>query len=693
MEYPAGAVVAGYTIVRTLGRGGMGTVYLARHPRLPRNVALKMLSPELSRDPEFRGRFEQEAELVAALEHRAIVDVYDRGDHDGQLWIAMQFVPGGDCHEALFRDGPMPAARALHIISEVARGLDYAHSRRLLHRDVKPANILLAPGVGPDEPERVMITDFGIAKAVDDARGLTQTGNIQATFAYAAPERIREDAALTDHRIDVYALGCVFFQLLTNRMAFVGGLGELVEGHTRTPPPRPSDFVPGLPPGFDRVVARAMAKHPGDRFYSCGELAEAARRSMAEAVPRSVLAPSPTPGPGPVYLPPPLSPPGPVEPGPRGGAGVRRDSHPSEPTRLVAPQTAPRASGPPPPGRRRRRRRLWVAVLALLAAGGIGAVVLAAWERQEGSPDIVTASAELPVSAEPLADRTAVAVLEESDGDNLDLYLINTDGGRGVVRLTDSPDTDRAPSLSPDRRTIAYLSGSNDDAQVRVMAADGTGDRLLFAEPPPGCARMGRPGWNPTDGDVMVVTCQNGDRRSLVVLGVDGVRVRSLDIGDLVPFDPSFAHDGGSVLFTGNLGSGGPAGAIYTIDADGQTEPTLVTGSPEGSDSNASWSPDGSAILFRTREETPSAAGNFEIALMDADGSNRRIIGADPAPDSGPAWSPDGTRILFSSERAGAGEAGANHLWLVAADGSTPATQLGNRSGGRFGYVPSWASR
>ncbi|MBA3524709.1 MAG: serine/threonine protein kinase, partial [Geodermatophilaceae bacterium] len=145
----------------------MGTVYLARHPRLPRNVALKLLSSDLSHDPEFRRRFEQEAELVAALDHRSIVNVYDRGEHDGQLWIAMQFVAGGDCHEALYHGGPMPAARALHVVSEVARGLDYAHSHRMLHRDVKPANILLAPGDGPNEPERVMITDFGIAKAID----------------------------------------------------------------------------------------------------------------------------------------------------------------------------------------------------------------------------------------------------------------------------------------------------------------------------------------------------------------------------------------------------------------------------------------------------------------------------------------------------------------------------------------------
>ncbi len=296
MPFAPGELFAGYRIERELGRGGMGSVFLAHHPRLPRREALKLLSPSLSSDPAFRTRFGREADLVAQLTHRNIVTVYDRGAADGQLWIAMQYVKGTDAAHALRSSGDvgLDPARVVHIVGEVASGLDFAHRNNLLHRDVKPANILLAAASYPDDPEDVLLTDFGIAKLVDDSQQLTGTGNLLATLAYASPEQI--EGRMIDHRVDVYALGCVFYELLTGRVPFPSDnpYGTMTS-HLSKPPPRPSDLRPELPVEFDNVVARAMAKKASERFDSCRELARAARGALAawEAARSAVPTPPP----------------------------------------------------------------------------------------------------------------------------------------------------------------------------------------------------------------------------------------------------------------------------------------------------------------------------------------------------------------------------------------------------------------
>ena len=189
-----GQTFAGYTVVRRLGAGGMGEVYLAQHPRLPRQDALKLLTGDVSANPSFRERFLREADLASTLWHPHIVGVHDRGEHEGQLWISMDFVDGEDAASLITRkyvDG-MPQELAIAIITAVASALDYAHKKALLHRDVKPSNILLTH-VEDDGEQRILLTDFGIARTIDDNSGLTDTNMTVGTVDYSAPEQLMGD--------------------------------------------------------------------------------------------------------------------------------------------------------------------------------------------------------------------------------------------------------------------------------------------------------------------------------------------------------------------------------------------------------------------------------------------------------------------------------------------------------------------
>ncbi|WP_280380840.1 serine/threonine-protein kinase [Nocardia wallacei] len=277
MRLAAGDVFAGYRVIRLLGAGGMGRVYLAEHPRLPRRDALKILDPVPGADAEFRLRFLREAELAARLEHPNVVSIYDRGAEGEMLWLAMRYVEGTDL-AGLIRQGPgaLPAHRAVRIIGAAARGLDAAHRAGLLHRDVKPANILVA--TGDDGSDIVRITDFGIARPLDSGTSVTATGSIAASLAYAAPEQF--EGRPLGPRTDVYALGATLFETLTGRVPFAGrSMAAVLHAHLSEPPPRPS-AVAAVPPALDAVIARAMAKDPAERFGSCGELAAAAEQAL-----------------------------------------------------------------------------------------------------------------------------------------------------------------------------------------------------------------------------------------------------------------------------------------------------------------------------------------------------------------------------------------------------------------------------
>jgi serine/threonine protein kinase, bacterial len=278
MPLSKGDVFAGYTVVRLLGAGGMGEVYLVEHPRLPRYDALKALPAELTVDREYRGRFIREAEMAARLWHPNIVGVHDRGEYNGQLWISMDFVEGSDAGQLLQSHNGQGLSPDLvvRIVSEVADALDYAHEQQLLHRDVKPSNILLAQ---PDSrPARALLADFGIARWAQDAGGLTATDMTVGTVAYAAPEQLLGDKL--DGRADQYALAATAFHLLSGKQLFTHtNPAVVISQHLTATPPSITERVPelsGLGPAFER----ALAKKPDDRFASCTDFARALARGL-----------------------------------------------------------------------------------------------------------------------------------------------------------------------------------------------------------------------------------------------------------------------------------------------------------------------------------------------------------------------------------------------------------------------------
>ncbi len=372
MPLANGEVFAGYRILRPLGFGGMGEVYLVAHPRLPRQDALKILPAQMSSDAGFRARFNREAELAATLYNPHIVGVHDRGEWAGQLWISMDYIDGPDAGRLLEQyPAGMPAGDVVEIVTAVADALDHAHDRGLLHRDIKPPNILLT------RPERgrrrVLLADFGIARDSAEVSGLTDTNMTLGTVNYAAPEQLM--GAALDGRADQYGLAATAYHLLAGSPMFGSSNPAVVIGHhLNAPPPRLADVRPDLA-AMDPVLARALAKDPAARYRTCGEFAAALRSAAGSAPPPALSVPT-------VY--------------------------PQPTSVLPAPATAePAAAGPAP-------RRFWAfAGLALVLV--LAGLTFAVWPRPEhrggpaaaGTSSPVTSAAPTSTAPRTTATRTA----------------------------------------------------------------------------------------------------------------------------------------------------------------------------------------------------------------------------------------------------------------------------------------------
>jgi serine/threonine-protein kinase len=283
----SGARMAGYQVERPLGRGGMAEVYLARDERLDRLVALKVLAPTLAADEGFRARFIRESRAAAAVDHPHIIPVFEAGEAGGVLFIAMRYVPGGDVGSIVRREGPLSPGQAAAVIGQVGSALDAAHAAGLIHRDVKPANMLV--DAGPGRADHVYLSDFGLSKKTLAASvALTGTGQFLGTLDYVAPEQIQGLAA--DGRTDQYGLACAAFELLTGMPPFPREEATAVMyAQLADPPPPVGSRRADLPPSLDHVLARALAKAPADRYSSCQEFADALLEMLGPALPRTGL--------------------------------------------------------------------------------------------------------------------------------------------------------------------------------------------------------------------------------------------------------------------------------------------------------------------------------------------------------------------------------------------------------------------
>lgn len=428
MPLRIGETFAGYRILRLLGSGGMGEVYLVQHPRLPREDALKVLRSDISNDSSFRDRFIREADLAAGLRHPHIVGVQDRGEHDGHMWIAMDYIDGTDAAQLLRQRYPagMPVELATTLVTAVASALDYAHKKGLLHRDVKPANVIVAD-VDSDDPQ-IFLADFGIARPLDDTSGITTTNMTVGTVAYAAPEQLMGEQM--DGRADQYALAATAYHLLTGLPLFPhSNPAVVISRHLSTAPPSLSDHRSDCAV-LDDVLQMALAKTPDARFTSCSVFA----RVLSD------------------------------------GLSVRGAPSASAPTQ-EAPQTrrSTPASAVGSPARTsaiNSSRRTWVSFAGLAAAIlliGVATVTWRPWERQHA--DSVPSSTTIPNPAFPPARPSAVAPAppaalptrtsdpaltgpaEGSDCSHAQINVVTTSSSGTQLRCTSGP---RGFSWEPD---------------------------------------------------------------------------------------------------------------------------------------------------------------------------------------------------------------------------------------------------
>jgi tRNA A-37 threonylcarbamoyl transferase component Bud32 len=346
----------GFLIEAVAGRGGMGVVYKARQSRPDRVVALKVIATDLAQDDAFRARFQRESSIAAQIEHPNVIPVYAVGESDGVLYIAMRFVDGTDLRTLLAQEGRLAPHRAAAIVDAVGQALDAAHSHGLVHRDVKPANILISPSTGGRD--HVYLSDFGLSRHIEGSGGLTGTGAFLGTIDYVAPEQARGERV--DARTDVYSLGCVLFQALTGTVPFPldNDLAKLY-AHDQKSPPSALERAPDLPQAFEAVLARAMAKAADERYLSAGDLGRAAIAAASGAVlsrsERSVAVEAAAPaGVGPVGAP---------------------ATAPAAPATAVS-AGAPAAGSVPPQPAAATSRRLWKVVAAVVAVVAVVVVMV-----------------------------------------------------------------------------------------------------------------------------------------------------------------------------------------------------------------------------------------------------------------------------------------------------------------------------
>ncbi len=578
-----------YIILEEIGRGGMAAVYKARDVELNRIVAIKVLSPYLVGEPRLVQRFMGEARLAANLDHPNIVTIYDIGGEGGYYYFVMKYLEGRSLKEILSQRGPLPPEEALAIARQLGAALDYAHRQNLIHRDVKPGNVI----IGHDG--QVTLTDFGLAKVAENLK-LTASGEAIGTLEYMAPEQARGDAVEAS---DIYSLGVMVYEMLTGRLPFQGtNQATLLYQHLHDPPPPLRQWNPNIPAEVEQVVLKAMAKDPAERYQRAGEMIQELEQAARKGL---FLIPS------------------------RRQAERAREEH--------APAAADEAV--PAPARRPARqtvlpaalllplpflRRWWWALLgaALLLAVIVSAAVLLSRPGGGGPAQGQTATG--------LAGSAATQVPVPTHARRLYLPILSR----------------TAPSFLPDAVSaqLALVCDVGGPAERLALWLSGQGPTLW-----PGMADStitSQMSWSP-DGTWLVATVSEEGRPNLFRIRRDGMAVERLTESSENKEDPAWSPDGTQIAY-----AAGPAGSrsIFLIQADGSNRREKTR---QGGDNwSPNWAPDGLSLLF-----VSNRAGSSDIYRLDLARDQVTRLTEDPAEDVYPSWSPDGSRIVFFSDRDG----------------------------------------
>lgn len=665
-----------YLVEDQIGRGGMGVVFRARHEITGAVVALKLMAPDLAHNEAFRERFIREAEAGPDLGHPNIVPVFGSGEADGELFIAMELIEGTDLKGVIKHEGRLDPKRVLSIFKQAASALDAAHESGMVHRDVKPQNILVIPRESPADTDQVYLTDFGLVRPVTSETSASRTGQVFGSVAYMAPELIEGIPA--DGRADVYALGCVLYECLTGEVPFErANEVSAVWAHIHEDPPLLTDTCRDLPGGLNDVVFKAMAKHPDDRFLTAGEFVGELERGLGRKLSHIKYAH--------------------VRP------LVTRVPRRKTEREVWAPNFFPELSRVRAASRERfnwRKAAALVAAFLALSTVQVG--------REGGLPQAITDVAEAAGStgnrilksafdgptdneetgARADRDREAEAMSDahvpkvKVGGENLellqeapspqqgtaselpppppqiangrvafhrfsrctpgigcdpDIYSVRTDG-TGLVNLTPGTLFGAGPVWSPDGRRIMFTGWDAGFSDIYVMNGDGSGLRNLTNTIN---ASEGTGSWSP-DGK-RIVFAKGNEGVGIWVMNADGSdrrQVTSSDVGDL---DPQWSPTGDKIAFYRSQCGSNDADTcgIFVVDVHGNEVVRLGAGrSPK-------WSPDGRKIAFDRATQSFSTS---DIFTMNADGSDERNLTSSDRFEISPSWSPDGRYLVFQNE-------------------------------------------